>query len=113
MNVLDDVRQHHLVRWPPEVFVGQFATPIPLHESGCKFVVDQGHTLAVPDTLDHPVLCSTAWAQFMRSYLGTPVEYGGQPIGSLCVLTAQPREWHRADELALEAVARLVSHALF
>lgn len=108
MNVLDESAQHHLSTWPPIITTA----PVPLRESGCQYVVDRGITIAVPDTLEHPVLCDASWATLMRSYLGTPVEYDGQPIGSLCVLTREPRAWHRADKMALESVARLVSHAL-
>ncbi len=110
LNVLDSARQHHLVFWPPAV--ATIAEPVPLSESGCAQVVELGTTLVVPDALQHPVLCMAKWAPVMRAYLGTPINYEGEPIGSLCVLAAQPRQWDRTEVLTLEAVGRLVSHAL-
>lgn len=110
VNVVDDTSQHHLSRWPPVVST----EPRPVQESGCRHVVETGHTLAVPDTLADPVFCVLPWVRDgWRGYLGTPICYEGEPIGALCVLSHQPRRWFRADTLALEAVARLVTHALF
>lgn len=109
LNVLTDTSQHRLSRWPP-VTCTQVS---PVSESGCRHVVEAGTTLVVPDTAEHPVLCVMPWARTWRSYLGTPIDYDSEPIGALCVLTRQPREWSRTDVMALEAVGRLVSHALF
>lgn len=109
INVLDDTRQHHICEWP------ESDTPTPpddVSTAGCREVILQEMSLVVPDVWNHPVMCQMPWTKTWRGYLGTPICYHDQIIGSLCVLTRQPRTWSELDLRALEGVARLIGMAL-
>lgn len=41
----------------------------------------------------------------MRAYLGVPVRYRDQCIGSFCVVDTTPREWSDDDLAALEELS--------
>jgi len=104
INVLGDVTQHTIAQHPEPR-----RAPIPVEASACYRVIQQNVTIAVVDAAHDPDACDLPWAQDFRGYLGTPVCYDDEPIGSICVVSVEPREWRRHDELALEGLARLVS----
>jgi len=107
LNVLDAESQHHLAQWPERT-----ATVTPVEQTGCQLVITAERTVAVPDALTHPVLCRLPWVETWRGYLGAPVLYDAQVLGSLCVLSREPRAWTNYDALSLRALARLVGQAL-
>ncbi len=109
LNVVDDQCVHHVSEWPP---AEPPTPPDHIHNAGCREVVLQEMTLDVPDVWQHPVMCQMPWTTSWRGYLGTPIYYRAKLIGSLCVLTRQPRKWSELDLRALEGVARLVGMSL-
>ena len=68
--------------------------------------------LVVPDSERHPVLCDMPWAQVWRGYLGCPITYDDQVIGSFCVLSQEPRTWTLTDNLTLTELAAQANAAL-
>lgn len=80
-----------------------------LGQSACRLVIEASEPVAVPDVLHHPVLCNFDIVKrgLFRAYLGVPIYYDGQPIGSLCTLDDQPRDWSTFDIVALNGLARL------
>lgn len=85
--------------------------PEPLSSSACSLVVLSRDTLAVSDTIDHPVVCDMPWAGAFRSYLSAPVFWADQVIGTVCCVGREPREWRPFEKLTIEAFARLTSAA--
>lgn len=109
VNALDGTHQHHMSIYPP---VEPMPCADPVEHAGCREIVMSETTLPVSDTRLHAIMCDMPWTTAWRGYLGTPVRYQGQVIGSLCVLTEEPRDWNQWDLRALEGVARLVGMAL-
>lgn len=108
LNLVDEHLVHHVALWPvPDGPEG----PWPSEQSGCQHVVG-GEVFAVQDSVLHPLTCELPWTGTWRGYLGAPVLFQGEPVGALCVLTRQPREWTSVDVLALSSVATYASHAL-
>ena len=108
LNALTATQQHFIAEWPP----GAHRPPISVDNAGCREVVRGRQTLAVVDTREHPVLCGMPWTSEWRGYMGAPIWFEGQIIGSVCALTATPRHWLERDRLALEGIATLVSCSL-
>lgn len=109
INVLGAEMQHTMVEWP------RLAPPTAdrdLDTSGCKLTLEMEGTLVLPDVMDHPVACNMPWTGMFRGYIGTVLCYEGQPIGALCALTMEPRQWTAADKMTLEGLSRLVAQAV-
>ena len=81
--------------------------------SYCRYVVATDAVLVVDDSSvtalvkDHP-----ATVDGVRAYLGVPVRYGGQCLGSFCVVDTQARDWTDEDlgilqDLANQAMSQL------
>lgn len=107
VNVLDADWQRVIAQYPEPA-----DGPLPVGQSGCSVVVRTDRTQPVTDTQGHPVMCDMPWTARYRGYLGSPVRWGGHPVGAICVLTLQPREWDDSDILSIEAFARLVELAV-
>jgi GAF domain-containing protein len=107
LNVVTDEMQYTTAGWPPGGH-----DPRLIDDSGCRVVVEAQETVAIADVLMDPIMCEKSWAGEHRGYLGTPVMYRGQCIGTLCVLTYKTREWSHLDRRALEALADLASSSL-
>ena len=102
VNVVDGELLHHAAASPP----ASAPTPTdPAETSGCRVVVEVGDVVAVDDTATDAAWCDLPWAGTWRGYLGAPVRYDGETVGSFCVLTRQPREWTDQDREALRALA--------
>lgn len=109
VNVVTRYEQEFLAEWPRP---RRWRKPVPLSNSGCREVVIAEHTLVIDDTHEHPVVCVMPWVQDWRGYIGAPIAYDTQVIGSLCVLTKEPRDWTDGDVAALEVLADKVSASL-
>lgn len=109
INALDEFTAYNISGWPPDA---EYHLTRPVEDSGCRTVVMSGQALVVQDTLANPLTCERPWAGRMRGYLGVPVMFDHQAVGSLCVLTREPRAWKTYDITALEGIARLVSISL-
>lgn len=107
VNVVDDQQQHHVAACPPVL-----ERTGPVKESGCRLVVETGQLLVVPDAERHPIVCDMPWAAVWRGYLGHPITYDGQVIGSFCVLTEEPRAWTLTDSHTLAELAAQASRTL-
>ena len=109
LNVLSGNVQHTASEWPR---VLRRTADMPLEETGCQVVLLADHPVAIPDTMEHPVLCHVPWSTMFRGYMGTLLRYQGENIGTICVLTVQPRNWTTQDKLTLEGIAQLATQAL-
>ncbi|SDT31115.1 PAS domain S-box protein [Actinoplanes derwentensis] len=80
----------------------------PLTHSYCKYVVESGQPLIVPDAREHPLLReSPAIADYQAiSYLGVPLRSpGGHILGTLCAAGDEPQSWSDDDVAAMEDLA--------
>lgn len=88
-------------------------------DSLCAVTVEAAAPLVVTDAAADPRVRGLASVRngVVGSYLGVPLVVRNEPVGSLCVYDAQPREWSEADiglleELAVPVVAELQLAAL-
>ncbi|SHH29259.1 HWE histidine kinase domain-containing protein [Marivita hallyeonensis] len=82
---------------PPEV---ASASQTPLSHSFCQYVVSKDQPLAVADARTHPLLKENLAVPDLGvvAYLGVPVHApGGEPLGSLCAIDGEARDWNRQD----------------
>ena len=105
VNLLDGSLQHHYAGFPPQPDLPKF----PAEDSGCVIVIRSNATVSIEDTALDPVTCNLPWTEHWGSYLGTPVRFMDQPVGSLCVLQRTARMWTRPDRLTLQGLADLAS----
>jgi signal transduction histidine kinase len=78
-------------------------------DSFCTYVVDSQQTLAIEDTLSHPVFASSSltYQYGVRSYLGVPlISSAGFCIGTLAVLDITPHCFTSRDIALLQLMAR-------
>lgn len=74
----------------------------------CHYTVaDAPGPLVIPDTHAHPAYrhVPTVDALGVRAYLGVPIYFEGQPIGSLCAIDDHPRAWSEDDVEVLTQLA--------
>jgi PAS domain S-box-containing protein len=84
----------------------------PLTHSFCQHVVDSDAPLVVEDARLHPVLRDNLAVPELGvvGYLGVPVRAPhGEPLGALCVIDGQPRQWTAEEAALLEDLAATVS----
>lgn len=106
VNVITATQQIFVAEWPKP---RKRREPGPLSDSGCREVVLAEHTVIIPDTALHPVVSGQPWTLEWRGYLGAPVRFSNQILGSLCVLTKEPRAWSETNVDTLEQYADKVS----
>lgn len=107
VNALDGEFQRTVIGWPPGVW-----PDLPVEQAACREPILTKAPLAISDTQLHPITCDLGWTARFRGYLGVPVMYGEQAIGSVCVFTDQPRAWKAYESQALVGVARLLTMSL-
>lgn len=120
---LVDEDYQHFVSW-----TGSEEEPaggrMPLAYSFCRYTVGTGEPLAISDARRSPLVSKSpavtegGWV----SYAGAPLHTaGGHVLGTLCVLSHEPRDWSEDDERQLSELAaigsaeidyRLHSHAM-
>ncbi len=95
---------------------GLSASESPRQPSFCSHVVSQRHALAVRDAAEDPRFAQCALvsgAAHIRSYLGVPLYAGdGQPVGTLCAMDTQVREFGERDLAVLCELAPIVEELL-
>lgn len=108
INVLDNKRQYTVGSFPLAV-----EKVHAIEDSGCEEVVVSQNVVIVPDTRLHPVLCMREFVTVagMYAYLGVPILFGEQVVGSFCALDYEPREWAYWQVEALKGLAGLASVA--
>ena len=74
----------------------------PLSHSFCQHVVERDEPLVISDARQHPLVCDNSAVKDLDvvGYLGVPLIYEGNSLGSFCIIDSRPREWTQA-ELAL------------
>jgi len=85
----------------------------PLTHSFCQYVRQFGEALIVNDSKTHDLVRDNLAIQDLgvASYLGAPIySPEGEPIGALCVIDDQPREWSTVEVQWLNKLARCVSN---
>jgi diguanylate cyclase (GGDEF)-like protein/PAS domain S-box-containing protein len=95
---------------------GLSAHETPRQRSFCSQVVFQRHPLAVRDAIEDPRFAQyplVAGAPNIRSYLGVPLYSGdGQPVGTLCAMDTQIREYGEHELTVLRELAPIVEELL-
>lgn len=109
VNLLDDKFQTSVGKWPPDedrITVVQ--------DTGCKEVILAGDVVSVDNTLLHPTLCMIPFVTIAgaRAYLGVPVFFDGEVIGSFCAADYEVRKWTTWDIAGLQGLARLAGLAV-
>ena len=106
-----------------QIFVGHSGLPIDLaiaagtvrDWSFCQHAVTAKTALVVSDASAHPFFAHTPLVEtnIVRSYAGAPIEIDGLgAIGTVCVLSAQPRDFISKDLATLELAAKLAAARL-
>ena len=104
VSLVDDHRQFF------KSIVGLEVSETPLSHSFCKHVVALRAPLIVPNARLHPLVCDNPAIEAARiiAYLGIPLSTpDGQPIGSLCAIDHEPREWTEENQRMLEDLAEM------
>ncbi len=109
LNVLNAQSQIYVAEWPRP---GRFRQPTPMKDSGCREVVIAEVPIVIDDSRLHPVTCLMPWTSDWLGYLGCPVTYDSQVLGSLCVLTKKVRPWSAKDVGIMRGLAAQVSDLL-
>lgn len=107
INALGAETQHTVVGWPPGNYPDKR-----LEDTGCREPVVTRLPFIVDDAKTHPVTCTLPWVDEFRGYLGVPIFYDEQVLGSICVLSNSPRRWKSYEVSAIVGVARLVGMSL-
>jgi PAS domain S-box-containing protein len=86
------------------------ARQLPLSHSLCQRLLASGQPLVLSDVHADPLARGNqAVAEFgVAAYLGIPLRFAGQVVGSVCVADRQPRGWTEEDVAVLADVAGLV-----
>ena len=81
-----------------------------LSHSFCQWVVTGKEPLVIEDARSHPILKNNLAIRDLGviSYMGVPLETSGQPIGSLCAINSEPRQWSAQDLQTLHKFAAVV-----
>ena len=84
----------------------------PLSHSFCQHVKKSGEPLVVADAREHPLVCDNLAIRDLCvvAYLGVPIAGpDGSPVGALCAIEPQAREWIEEDIEALTDLAQCVN----
>lgn len=87
---------------------------IPAETSICAYVIAADGALAIENTRQN-VLTSEIEilkAHGLAAYIGEPVRFKGQAVGSICAFDTRPRNWTRADAASLADIARFAECAI-
>lgn len=79
-----------------------------IDETFCQHTVTAGAPMLIEDSLEHPLVKDSKWAQEVRSYLGVPLFSRGHAIGSMCVTDPMPKKWNTGHITLLAQCAALV-----
>lgn len=108
INLLDDQHQHTVGSFPKSDRKSN-----PIDTTGCEEVIVCKSSVVVPDTRKHPVMCMRPFVTVagMLAYLGVPILFGDQVVGSFCVLDYETRDWANWQIEVLRGLAELTSVA--
>lgn len=79
----------------------------------CHHVIDQGLPLVIDDTRAAPPWRDIGSVRHggVHAYLGVPVRFQGEVVGSLCVVTPEARAWQEREVALLGSLAVLAEQA--
>lgn len=106
ITVLDDTTQHVTVG-----FGLDDASDTPVQESYCQHVVGTQGPVAINQATEHNLVCATPAAlhKNLHAYLGVPLVWDGQVVGSFCIVDTAPRRWTPADVLMLAELGAVLT----
>ncbi|KTR08374.1 hypothetical protein NS184_05860 [Curtobacterium luteum] len=110
VNVLDDDLLHTLTPNVPDEIVSG-----PVGWSFCQLTIRQVEPTVICDTTADPRTAGLPGVtnRGIRFYAGVPLTMpGGVPVGTLCLMDTQPRDFSLADEAALIDFGRWAERAL-
>jgi CheY-like chemotaxis protein len=109
VSLVDDQRQLFAGRTAASSSKLAAATDTDLTHSFCQWAVSAKEPLVVSDSREHPVLQHNRAVEDLDviAYAGVPLLVWGQPIGTVCAIDAQPREWTPGDLVILGGLARV------
>jgi diguanylate cyclase len=85
---------------------------VPRRDALCAHTILRNGVLVVPDALSEPMFADNPMvtgAPGIRFYAGAPLRTAdGLPLGTLCVIDHEPREFSTEDEAILQDLAQLV-----
>lgn len=84
----------------------------PLSHSFCQYVKAENAPLIVADAREHPMVKDNPAVDALNvvAYLGVPILLpGAEPIGALCVIEHEPRDWTANDLEIMMDLARCVN----
>jgi GAF domain-containing protein len=91
-----------------EEFVAMSGAATAAEQTYCQHVVHAAAPVVIEDSLEHPLVRDSVWAQSVRSYLGVPLVIRGHVVGTICVTSPEPRSWNTAHIRLLAQCAALV-----
>ncbi|HST42391.1 MAG TPA: EAL domain-containing protein [Conexibacter sp.] len=112
VSLVDERRQ--LVKAVVGATGADAARELPLTRSFCRYVVGEGRPLAVGDARSHALLSGNGAVTDLGvvAYAGAPIVVSGQPLGALCVIDGEPRDWSDADLRLLAHLAAGLAHEI-
>ena len=89
------------------------ARATPVNDSFCQFVVQGEVPFMVTDApTDLRVPQALVESEGIRAYLGVPLRYRGEIVGSVCAIDTKPREFTTTQVEALQALAGYIEQRL-
>ena len=111
VNIIDGDRQRVYVS------SGDSAPDLPRAGSLCNYTIQTNDVMVVPDARTESRYQDLAWAfaeHGLRFYAGFPLEApGGERVGALCIVDAEPREFSDADTTLLREIALRAQQVLW
>jgi GAF domain-containing protein len=74
----------------------------------CPHVIDRGLALVLDDVCDYPRFVGNVVVDKagIRSYVGAPLIYDGEPFGTICLIDQDPQQWGKPGLDLIKAEAR-------
>jgi GAF domain-containing protein len=92
---------------------GMSHEPMDRDHSFCIFVASSGTAFQLSDLGDADLTCLPAYTEKnIRAYLGRPLNVRDQPVGALCAVDFEPREWSDIEHSLLTSYAAHISAIL-
>jgi serine phosphatase RsbU (regulator of sigma subunit) len=110
LTVVDDTRSF----WKSHAGVELAGRQWSIEESFCRYVIDTGEPLVVPDTAhDARTRDNPAVQKGIAAWAGYPVYTpDGHILGTFCTADTHPRPWTTRDRTVLETLAQAVSREI-
>jgi GAF domain-containing protein len=103
VSLLDETRQWFKAK------AGLRTSGTPRADAFCDRTIARDDVTVVPDAATDPRFAGNPLVlgpPYIRFYAGAPLEYGGQRVGSFCVVDVEPRGFGERDRHDLKVLAR-------